>query len=94
LRDGIKNNSEWDFSVFFKKRTKTFFYKQNKNFFFEQKNPGGCFFLKKKRAFHSTSFYLKPFKNRNATIVVITRAAESVEIGKELPGKSYMLAGN
>jgi len=24
----------------------------------------------------------------------MSRAAESVEIGKELPGKSYMLAGN
>jgi len=85
-------NGIFPFSL--KKEQKLFFYKQNKNFFFEQKNPGGCFFLKKKRAFHSTSFYLKPFKNRNATIVVITRAAESVEIGKELPGKSYMLAGN
>jgi len=28
---------------------------------------------------------------RNATLV---RAAESVETGKELPGKSYMLEGN
>jgi len=27
-------------------------------------------------------------------LYVATRAAESVEIGKELPGKSYMLAGN
>jgi len=25
---------------------------------------------------------------------LITRAAESVDIRKELPGKSYMLAGN
>jgi len=27
-------------------------------------------------------------------VEVIGRAAESVEIGKELPGKSYMLTGN
>jgi len=26
--------------------------------------------------------------------LILTRAAEGVETGKELPGKSYMLSGN
>jgi len=33
-------------------------------------------------------------KFANSASKVIIRAAENVEIGKELPGKSYMLAGN
>jgi len=66
-----KNNSEWDFSVFFEKRTKSCFFlkKEKKQFFFKKtKNPGELFFLKKPRFFstliadgHSLRWYVSAF---------------------------------
>ena len=47
--------TEWGFSVFFWKRTKScFFYKKKNRFFLKQKKPGGLAFFWKKPGFFST----------------------------------------